>query len=170
MLPIPVGLLGIGFAMFGFLAMRDPMLLTLEFRSAEGYYQRMVLDRLQRIQLRLLGMLISFFGCVVFTAALGGLLRLPVVEAFQDAFLGLLWLVFVGAFGLGIIYLAIQLVRGRAGAIWSDWFRIYKNGMELGPIAVFPGVTPRMRRERRAFAIAFYVLVALAIAVSWFPA
>ena len=56
--------LGVGAAigLFGFMVMRNPYVLARLAPGSEGYYQRLVLDTLQRNQLRLLGVLVSLFG------------------------------------------------------------------------------------------------------------
>ena len=152
-------IIGSGIAVSGFLVMRNPMRLTLLAQSAEGYFQRMILDRLQRNQLRMVGMIISFFGLVILSMPLHGL-RFKIFDTLSEGFLVLLWFSFISTFTFGVINAAVQLVRGRGEELF-DGFRMWRQGIELGPIAVYPAVTPRMCREAKAFTIAYCLLVAL---------
>jgi uncharacterized membrane protein (DUF485 family) len=131
---------------------------------AEGYYQRMVLDRWQRIPMRLLGALISLFGFVILTAALGGLLRVPVISGASTGLLVLLWLVFIGAWVFGLVFVVVRLAQRRSLG-WMDWIDAWKRGTQLGLIDVHPLVTPAMQRESNAFTVTFWVLVAAALLV-----
>ena len=135
------------------------MKLCLLTPGQEGYYQRLVLDRWQRVSLRLLGVLVALFGMVILTAALGGLLKARILKTLSDGFLLELWLVFVSAFVFGIVSAIAQTIRGEL----FDWFRIWKQAALLGPIDVYPPITPAMQREARVFTIGFCVLVSIAI-------
>jgi hypothetical protein len=157
-------ILGFTLGCCGFLVMRNPMRLALLYPGSVGYYQRIVLDRWQRIPMRLLGALISLFGLVIFTAALGGLLRVRLISGASTGLLVLLWLVFVGAWGLGLVSIVIQLVRKKSLG-WMDWFETWKRGVQLGPIAVYPPITPAMQRESQMFTVGFCLLVAAAVMV-----
>ena len=160
------GLIGAGAGLtiggFGFLVMRNPMRLSLLSPGAEGYYQRVVLDRMQRISMRIFGAVMSSFGLVILTAALGGLLKLHFLEGASNGLLALLWLLFIGGWGFGFVYIIVQLIRGRSTG-WLDWFQMWKRGTELGPIAVYPPITPAMQRESRIFTAVFCLLVAVAV-------
>jgi hypothetical protein len=157
-------IIGSGIAASGFLVMRNPMRLTLLARGAEVYYQRMILDRSRRNQLRIVGMIISFFGLVILSVPLRGL-RLKIFDTLSEGFLVLLWFSFISAFAFGVINAAVQLVRGRGEGLF-DGFRMRRQGIELGPIAVYPAITPRMCREAKAFTIVYCLLVALTFVVA----
>lgn len=151
-------LAGCGLAVFGVAAMRNPMLLAVS-RRFEGYYQRMVLDRWHRTQLRLLGIVMSFFGLVMVTFALHELVPFPVLDTLANGFLLLLGLSFIGAFGFGIVLTIVLLIQGRAG----EWSSMFWRRTDLPLISDFPLMTPRMSRERQAFTIAYCLLVAFAV-------
>ena len=52
----------------------------------DGYYQRQVLDkRLARNQMRMLGMIGSYFGLVILTAVLNGILRFRLLQSVSDS-------------------------------------------------------------------------------------
>jgi hypothetical protein len=159
-------LISSGIAAFGVLVMRNPMRLALLAPGAEGFYQRMVLDRVQRNQLRMVGMIMSFFGLMILTNILGGLVRINVLHAVSDGMLALLWVSFIAAFGFGVIYSIVMLVRGRGKEVFLGSFRMWRQGMELGPIAVEPAITPRMHTETRVFTVIYCLLVALPFAIA----
>jgi hypothetical protein len=81
------------------------------------------------------------------------------LSALSDGFLVELGFVFVSAWVLGLILTIAQAIRGEL----FDWFRIWKQGLLLGPIDVYPPITPAMAKESRAFTIGFFVLVSIAI-------
>jgi hypothetical protein len=122
-----------GLAVIGILVMRNPLLLARLAPGEKGYYQRMVLDRFQRIQMRVLGMIVSFFGLVILTAGLNGMLKLEVLQTISSGFLVLLWLSFIAAIGFGLIYFVVRLVGGRASELFTDWFEMRQRQVELGP-------------------------------------
>lgn len=157
-------IVGLAVGGFGFLVMRNPMRLALLAPGAEGYYQRAVLDRWPRISMRILGVLVSLFGLVIFTAALGGVLRLHQLSGASNGLLALLWLVFIGGWGVGLVFIVVQLVRKKSLG-WMDWFETWKRGVQLGPIAVYPPITPAMQREAGIFTVGFCLLVAAAVIV-----
>src|SRR5579862_4908398 len=101
-------LIGFGIAVFGFLVMRNPMRLASLAPGVEGYYQRMVLDPSQRNQLRIFGMIASFFGLVIFSVPLRGLLKFQIIDTLSGGLLALLWLSFIAAFAFGVINAIIQ--------------------------------------------------------------
>jgi hypothetical protein len=156
---IVIGVVGLAVGVFGFLAMRDPMRLSLLAPGQQGYYQRMVLDRLHRISLRILGALVSLFGMVILSAALSSFLKIPALGNVSNGFLGELGLLFVFAWIVGLVVAIVQAFRGQL----FDWFRYWKQGILLGPIDVYPPITPAMQKEVRAFTIVFCVLIAVAI-------
>lgn len=160
------GLIGLimGFALagLGFLLMRNPVKFVLFAPGEEGYYQRLVLDRSSRIGLRGLGMGMSLFGSVIFTAALSAFLRLQILKVVSDGLLALMTLLFLGAWGFGVLYSLVQLFRGRFEG-WSDWLRRRRREIELGPLAVYPPMTPAIRREANAFTVGFIVILAISV-------
>jgi hypothetical protein len=153
---------GFTLAGFGFLSMRNPVKFVLFAPGEEGYYQRLVLDRSSRVGLRGLGMGMSLFGSVILTAALGAFPRLQLLKIASDGLLTLMTLLFLGAWGFGVLYSVVQLFRGRFGG-WSDWMRRRRLVIELGPIAVYPPMTPAMRREANAFTVGFFLIVAISV-------
>jgi hypothetical protein len=155
-----------GITAFGVLVMRNPMRLVLLAPGAEGFYQRMVLDPVQRHQLRILGMIVSFFGLVILTDILGGLLKIKVMRTVSDGMFLLLWVSFIAAFSFGVVYSIVLVVRGRGREVFLGSFRMWKQGMELGPIAVEPAITPRMHKEATVFTVIYCLLVALPLAIA----
>ncbi len=158
--------IGFGIAAIGFFVMRNPMHLAMLAPMAEGYYQRMVLDRMHRNGMRMFGMILSFLGLSIFTSALKGPLRPDFFHTLSNGMLVLLWLAFIFAWVFGLIYAAVQLFRGRWKQLFFGWFRMYRQGMELGPIEVYPAITPRMRNERLGFTIVYFFLIGLTSAVA----
>ena len=159
-------LIGLALAVFGFAAMRDPMRLNLNPFSpnAKGYYQRMVLDTTLRIQLRVLGVLLSLFGAVIFTATIGSARKLRPLSAASDGLMVLMGLIFFGAWGVGLILAIRQLMKGKL----FDWWRMWKVSAELGPIDTFPPVTPRMQKEVRFFTIGLLSLALISVVAALF--
>jgi len=45
----------------------------------------------------------------------------------------------------------------------TDWLQMWKLGIQLGPIDVFPPVTPKMQREAKLFTAALFTLACLAL-------
>jgi hypothetical protein len=159
-------LIAFAIAALGFLVMRNPMLLAMLAPGAEGYYQRMVLDRYQRNQMRIVGMVLSFFGLMLFTSVLKGFSRSKGFDAVSTGMLVLLWFSFISAWVSGLIYLMVQLIRGRWKELFFGWFRMYRRGIELGPIDVYPAVTPRMRVETLWFTVVYFFLIGLTLTVA----
>jgi len=157
-------LIGLAVAVFGFVAMRDPMRLNLNpfSPSGKGYYQRMVLDTAMRIQLRVLGVLLCLFGAVVFTASVGSGRKLHFLSAASDGLTVFMGLVFFAALGVGLILAIRQLIKGTL----FDWWRMWKVSAQLGPIDTFPPVTPTMQRESRFFTIALLSLALISVIAS----
>jgi hypothetical protein len=150
--------LGAALSSLGFLVMRNPMRLSFLFASSEGYYQRLVLDTTSRIQLRILGILVCLFGSGILTAALASILRADLLTAISDELWGLLSLVFLIAWTVGVVLAVIQGFKGKS----FEWFQMWKTGAQLGPIDVFPLVTPKMHSEARSFTVIFLTLACLA--------
>jgi hypothetical protein len=149
---------------FGFLVMRNPMRLALLSPWQEGYYQRMVLDTTMRIQLRVLGVLVCLFGASIATASLGSAMKANSFRAASEGLWVLMGLIFFAAWGVGLVLAIWQLFRGEL----FNWWRMLKASNELGPIAVFPTVTPRMQKEANVFTIALLTLAIVAAVASLF--
>jgi len=156
-------LIGVLVGTFGFLVMRNPMRLAL-LSWQKGYYQRMVLDTTMRIQLRVLGVLVCLFGTSIFTASLGSALRLNLFSVVSEGLWVLMGLIFFAAWGVGLILAIRQLIRGEL----FNWWRMWKVSTELGPIHVFPPVTPKMQREARFFTIALLSLALISVVAALF--
>lgn len=156
-------LLGLLVGTFGFLVMRNPMHLAL-LSWQKGYYQRMVLDTTMRNQLRVLGVLLCLFGTSIFAASLGSALRLSFLNAVSEGLWVLMGLIFFAAWGVGLILAIRQLIRGEL----FNWWRMWRVSTELGPIDVFPPVTPKMQREARLFTIALLSLAAISVVAAVF--
>ena len=155
-------LIGLPLAGFGFLVMRNPMRLALLSPWSESYYQRMVLDTGMRNQLRVLGVLMCLFGAGIFTDSLGAMLKAHFLNAISEGLWVLMGLIFFAAFGFGLILAIVQLFKGQL----FDWFRMWKVSVQLGPIDVFPPVTPRMQREAKLFTAVLLALASLAATAS----
>ena len=153
-------------AAIGFLVMRNPVRLTMLSPIAEGYYQRMVLDRFHRNQMRMVGMVVSFLGLMIFTGVLKGPLRSKIFDAASSGMLVLLWLSFISVWVFGFIFAIVQLIRGRWKELFFGWFRMYRRGMELGPIDVYPAITPRMRAESLWFTVVYFFLIGLTLVIA----
>jgi len=159
-------LIGSGIAAMGFFVMRNPMNLAMLARGVEGYHQRMVLDRFHRNQMRMLGMVLSFLGLMIFTGALKGFLRSKIFDAVSNGMLVLLWITFISIWVFGLTHAIVQLSRGRGKELFSGWFRMYRRGIELGPIDVYPAITPRMRSESVWFTVVYFFLIGLTLVVA----
>jgi hypothetical protein len=155
-------IVGLAVGGYGFLVMRNPMRLALLSPWALGYYQRLVLDIWQRILMRIFGAVISLFGLVILTAALGGLVKLRFLDGASNGLLALMWLLFIGAWVFGLVYTVIQLIRGRFTG-WVNWLAMWKQGVELGPITVSPPITSAIQQESLIFTVGFCVFVAVAM-------
>ena len=154
--------IGLLVATFGFLVMRNPMRLALLAPGQEGFYQHLVLDTSSRNGLRMLGALVCVGGAVIMTAALGGVLKLNFLKSASDRLLILLWLIFAGAFVSGLVQTVKQTIKGEL----FDWVRVWRTGVELGPMDVCPAVTPKMQKEARIFTTALLVLISVTVAAS----
>jgi hypothetical protein len=152
---------GLALAAFGFAAMRNPMRLNLlSFNpAAESYYQRMVPDTSTRNQLRVLGALICLFGSSIFIASLGAALKIRFLNAVSEGLWVLMGCIFFAAWGAGLIVFVWQLLKGQS----FNWFEAWKLGAQLGPIDVFPPITPKMRREAQISTAALMILSCLAV-------
>ena len=156
-------LIGLLVGTFGFLVMRNPMRLAL-LSWQKAYYQRMVLDTTMRNQLRVLGVLVCLFGTSILAASLGSALKVKLLTAASEGLWVLMGLIFFAAWGLGLILAIRQLIKGEL----FSWWRMWKVSSELGPVDVFPLVTPKMQREARFFTIALLSLVLVSVAAALF--
>jgi hypothetical protein len=157
---------GFGIAAFGLLLMRDPIRLSWLDPGAKAYYQRSALrGRIDRLQLRMLGMIVSFFGWVIATGVLSGTLKVKILDTISDGFLLLLWLSFIGAFVFGMIYMVHQMMRGQGKELLFGWFKMRKRFITLGPVDFDPATTLQMKKEARIFAIVYCVLIGLCLVV-----
>ena len=73
-------------------------------------------------------------------------------------------LIFFAAWGVGLILAIRQLIKGEL----FDWWRMWKVSAELGPIDVFPPITPRMQKEARFFTISLLFLALIAVVAALF--
>jgi hypothetical protein len=150
-----------GIAAAGFLAMQNPMLFALLAPGEEGYYQRMLLDPFQRFQMRMLGMIFSFFGLTPLADALSHLFRYRILDAASKGMLGLLGFSFIACIAIGMIFLVIEGIRGRGWELVFGWFARRKRDSALGPIVPSPFPRRRMRAESAAFTFVYCLLVVL---------
>jgi len=153
--------IGLPIAILGFLVMRNPMRLTIFAPGEVGYYQRAFFDAYSRNSARAFGMLISLFGGGIATAGLGGAFKARILQETSNSLFSLMGLLFLALWCLGIAYAIWRALRGKSLG-WSEWFEMRKKSIELGPVEVFPPITPRMRVESLAFTLGFLVLVCLA--------
>jgi hypothetical protein len=156
-------LLGLLVGTFGFLVMRNAMRLAL-LSWQKAYYQRMVLDTTMRNQFRILGVLVCLFGSSIFVASLGSALRVSSLSAVSEGLWVLMGSIFFAAWGVGLILAIRQLVKGEL----FNWWRMWKVSAELGPIDIFPPVTPKMQREARCFTIALLSLALISVVAALF--
>lgn len=152
--------IGLLLAVFGFAAMRNPMRLNLRpsWPIAEGYYQRLVLDTSTRNQLRVLGALVCLFGSSIFTASVGAALKIRAFDAVSEGLWILMGCIFLCAWATGFILFVWQLFKGQS----FDWFQAWKSAAQLGPIDVFPPITPKMRREAQLSTLILLTLACIA--------
>ena len=154
-------LVGLPVAVFGFLVMRSPIRVSLLAPREEGYYQRAFFDASSRNSTRGFGALVCLFGAGIATDGLGHALRAPHLQAAATGIWLLMSLTFAALFCFGVGLSVWRLITGKSPG-WSDWFRIRQTGIELGPIDVFPQITPRMEKEARLFTLGLIILVCLA--------
>lgn len=162
---IVAAFIGLPVAVFGFLVMRNPMRLSILAAGEDGYYQRALFDPLSRNIARAFGALICLFGCGITAAGLGSIFRSGHVQAISDGLWTLMGLMFVALWCFGGGLAIWNALRSRPAG-WSDWFRMRRTGIELGPINVFPSTTPQMRKERLLFTVGFAILVLVAVSVA----
>jgi hypothetical protein len=158
-------LIGLPVAVFGFLVMRNPMRLSLLAPRDEGYYQRAFFDASSRNSTRGFGALLCLFGTSIATDGLGHALKAQWLQAAATGIWVLMSLTFAVLFCFGVGLSIWRLIKGK-GLGWSDWFRMRQRGIELGPIDVFPQITPRMQKEIRLFTFGLIILACLAAALA----
>jgi hypothetical protein len=103
-------------------------------------------------------MLICLFGSGIATAGLGSTFKLDALQSVSNALLALMGLLFVAVWCFGVGFAIRQALRKKSLG-WSDWFRLRRRGIELGPIDLFPAITPQMRKEALVFTVGFLILV-----------
>ena len=162
---IVAALIGLSVAVFGFLVMRNPMRLSILAPGEEGYYQRALFDPCSRNIARAFGALICLFGGAITTAGLGSTFKARYLQTVSDGLWTLMGLMFVALWCFGVGLAIWNAIRGKPSG-WSEWFQLRKNGIELGPIEVFPSVTAQMRKETLIFTIGLFVLVLVASGVA----
>ncbi len=141
--------IGLAVGACGFVVMRDPIKLSLLAPGEVGYYQRVVLDRWSRIPARLFGLLIALFGLGIFSAGCARLLKMGVLKELSDGLMIEMGVLFAVLWVSGVVIFVVQAIRGHA----LDWFKLRQQGIQLGPIDVYPSVTPAMSRESRLFTL-----------------
>src|SRR5580658_10402797 len=107
-------IIGLALGVLGFMVMRDPMRLSVLSPGEQGYYQRLVFDRWPRISLRIVGVLGSLLGMVIFSAALGALLRVRALSVVSDGLLVEMGILFLGAWVAGVVLFTVKAFRGQA--------------------------------------------------------
>jgi hypothetical protein len=161
-----IGLLvGVSLAAFGFVVMRNPMCLSLLSPlspGAKGYYQRMILDTMTRNQLRILGVLVCLFGSSILTTSLSAVLRARFLNAVSEGLWILMGCIFWAAWLSGLGIFIWQVFKRRV----PNYFAMWRAGVDLGPIEMFPPVTPKMQREALFFTVALFTLAIIASTVA----
>jgi hypothetical protein len=101
------------------------------------------------------------FGSGIATAGLSATFKAHVLHAMSRNLWALMELLFLVLWCFGVGVAIWQALRGKSLG-WSDWFQSRRRAIELGPIDVFPAITPQMRKEARAFTVGFVLLICLA--------
>jgi hypothetical protein len=128
-------IIGLVIAVFGFLIMQDPTRLAWLDPGAEAYYQRtLVRGPVDRFQFHMLGLILSFFGWVLLSSGLHGILRIKTLESVSNGFLRLLWLSFISAFVFGVVYSIYQVIRGRGKDLLFGALEMRRRFIALGPL------------------------------------
>lgn len=159
---IVAALIGLPVAVFGFLVMRNPMRLSILSPWEQGYFQRAFFDASSRNSTRAFGMIISLFGGGIATEGLASIFKTRYIQAAASGLWTLMGLMFVCLWCFYVGFAIWNAVRGKPVG-WSEWFRMRKTGIELGPIDVFPAITPQMQKEALLFTVGFIVLVLAAV-------
>jgi len=47
------------------------------------------------------------------------------------------------------------------------WYKMWKQSMELGPVAAFPNFSPRMGKEKIVFTAVYFALVASTLVLAF---
>ena len=158
--------IGFGIAAFGLLLMRDPTRLAWLDRGAKAYYQRSALRGwVDRLQFRVLGMILSFFGWVIITGVLSGALKVRILNTISDGFLLLLWCSFIAAFVFGMIHTIYQIIREQGKELLFGSYKRRALFMALGPVDLDRGTTLQMKKETRVFTTVYCALIGLCLAV-----
>jgi len=110
-------------------------------------------------------MAISLFGAGLATEGLSGIFKARYLQAAASGLWTLMGLTFVCLWCYYLGFAIWNAVRGKPVG-WSEWFRMRRTGIELGPIDVFPTITPQMQKESLLFTIGFIVLVSVAVGIA----
>ncbi len=160
-------LIGIPIAVFGFLVMRNPLRLSMLAPGEEGYYQRFLLNTTSRNSLRAFGMLICLFGSGIAASGLGAIFETRPLQDVSEGLWALMGITFVTLWCCSVGFAILNAMKGKPLG-WSEWFQMRKKGIELGPIDVFPSITPQMRKETLGFTVGLFVLFSLAVGFALF--
>ena len=90
---------------------------------------------------------------------LGTVLKAHFLNAISEGLWVLMGCVFFAVWGFRLIVFVRQLFKKQL----TDWLQMWKLGIQLGPIDVFPPVTPKMQREAKLFTAALFTLACLAL-------
>lgn len=154
-----MAVIGLFIGVWGFLVMRNPYRLSILAPSQRGYYQRLVLDTMQRNLLRVLGAFICLFGSTISAHAIASVSKAHTFDAIGEALGLLLAVTFAIGFFAGVVITSIQTARGEL----LNWWRMWRAGAELGEVNVFPTVTPTMEKEARLFTLVLSCLTCVAV-------
>jgi hypothetical protein len=105
--------------------------------------------------------LMCLFGAGIATAGLAATFKAPALRAMSNGLWAMMGLLFLSLWCYGVGAAIWQTLRGKSLG-WSDWFQSRRRAIELGPIDVFPSITPQMRKEALVFTVGFVILVCLA--------
>jgi len=143
--------------------MRNPMVLTSMALGSKGYYQRMLLDRAQRNQMRAMSMIFSILGLMFLTQALSSLVHYRSVETVANGMLILLWVTFAASVCLAAGFTIVQSIRGRWKQALFGWFTQSRQDTEGGSLRTDPVTALRFQKETVFFTVIYCVLISLPI-------
>jgi hypothetical protein len=121
----------------------------------------MVLDASSHNSLRASGRLVCLFGTGIAASALAATFKTRALHDISTGLWALMSFAFLAMWCFGIGFVIWQALRGKSVG-WSEWFQTRKKGIVLGPIVVFPSITPQMRKEALMFTVGRLVLVFVA--------
>jgi len=76
-------------------------------------------------------------------ASAGALFRAHILDAISQGLWVLMGLIFLVCWCGGVVFAIWQVSRGRS----LDWLQMWRLSAQLGPVNMFPPVTPRMQKE-----------------------